>query len=369
MCIKQLWIQNLRVLESVNIEPSPSLNIICGDNASGKTSLLEAIYFLSAARSFRSSQSSELIRHQHDHFVIGAKNTRNQFAIKRSRKNLVMKANGEILNRVADLAKFSAVQIIHPDSHHLVTGSSKARRQFLDWGLFHVEHGFYPVWLRYQRALKQRNVLLRQFSSSKRSANFANISAQQYQQTFAPWDNELSKCASLLHEYRQNYFAKFNQLLPSYVQAINTTNRVEIKYFSGWDDQQVLANVLKVNYDKDKQRGFTSVGAHRADLILKVNGYKAQNEISRGQQKMLVSALILTQASLYQQYTNKMPCILIDDLPAELDKKHQAALFDCLKKMQAQLFITCIHVKDLDFSSWQQQKMFHVEHGNVQQVL
>lgn len=366
MGIEKLWIQNLRILSTVEIEPDPGLNIIYGDNASGKTSMLEAIYYLSRGRSFKSAQVGELISHQQNFLLVGAQDGSNTFAIKRSKKSLLMKANRQVLNKVADLAQFSAVQIIHPDSHLLVSGSSKLRRQFLDWGLFHVEPQFYPVWLRYQRALKQRNVLLKKWNNKRLAVPIGNNG---YPPELMPWDNELSSCASQIDDYRQQHFLAFYQELKTHHLNISGARDIEIQYQSGWDSKENLAQALQQVYVRDQQRGFTTVGAHRADLQIKVNGHHAQNEISRGQQKMLVAALILAQCSLYQQKTQKAPCILIDDLGAELDKKHQHALLEKLQTLKAQIFITCIDIAELDLSHWQQRKMFHVEHGKLQQVL
>ena len=209
MSIQKLLIQNLRILKQVEIEPSSKLNLIVGKNASGKTSLLEAIHYLSTARSFRTRQISEVISHHSDSLIISAQLTQASgqaipLGIKRSKQKSLMKANGEIVDRVTELAKFLPVQIIHPESHQLVIGGPKFRRQFLDWGVFHVEHEFYKNWARYQRALKQRNSALRQRMKDLEGA----------------WDTELSQSASRLHGMRETYMQKLHAILPKYTQAM-----------------------------------------------------------------------------------------------------------------------------------------------------
>lgn len=352
MSITKLFIQNLRILEQVDIETSSKLNLIVGKNASGKTSLLEAIYFLSTARSFRTRQISEVLKHNKDSMIISAQVKQASgktipLGIKRSKQKSLMKANGEVVERVSELAKFLPVQIIHPESHQLVIGGPKFRRQFLDWGVFHVEHEFYAVWARYQRALKQRNSALRQRMKDMEGA----------------WDGELSQAASRLHGMRMTYLDAFRKILPKYTQAIMGDQQIEMIYQPGWDADETLATALNENRVRDWQRGYTTQGPHRAELVFKVNGYKAQGEISRGQQKMLVSALRLAQSELYSDLT-QLPCvILVDDLPAELDEQHRHSLMELLRNMNAQIFVSCVEADQIDLSAWDDKRMFHVKHG------
>lgn len=358
MSIQNLTVQNLRVLQQVEIELSPKLNLIYGLNASGKTSLLEAIFFLSAARSFRTRQIGEVLSHQADSMLISARIRGSDerivpIGIKRSRRDSLMKANGEVVQRVSELAKWLPVQIIHPESHQLVIGGPRHRRQYLDWGVFHVEHQFYPVWARYQRALKQRNAALRQRMKGMEGA----------------WDAELSQAAARLHTMREEYLRKLLKLLPHYTEAIMGEQDVELTYLSGWDAEETLASQLQLARARDWQRGYTTLGPHRADLQLKVNGYRAQGEISRGQQKMLVAALRLAQADLFSRETGRPCVIMVDDLPAELDVEHRSSLMELLRQMEAQVFATCVDAGQVDTRAWDEKKMFHVEHGLVKAVL
>ena len=357
MSINKLFIQNLRIIKQVDIETSVKLNVIFGKNASGKTSFLEAIYFLSTARSFRTRQVSEVIKHDTDSMIIGAQVKQSSgkiipLGIKSSNKKILMKVNGEAIERISELAKFLPVQIIHPESHQLVLGGPKLRRQFLNWGVFHVEHEFYVVWARYQRALKQKNSALRQ-----RMRDMDGV-----------WDSEIDQIGNYLHDMRVAYLDKFCKILPKYTQAIMGNQYIEIIYQPGWDSEKTLASVLKENKARDRQRGYTTQGPHRAELVLKVNGYKAQDKISRGQQKMLVSALRLAQSELYSDLT-QLPCvILVDDLPAELDEQHCYSLMELLRNMNAQIFVSCMKKDQIDLSAWDDKRMFHVEQGVFSEV-
>jgi len=361
MPLSKLYIQNLRILQQVDIELSSKLNVFVGQNASGKTSLLEAIYYLSAARSFRTSNVTEVLRHGEEAMIISAQIYREAgsvirqvpLGIKKSKKNLLMKADGEKVDRVSELAKWLPIQIIHPESHQLVAGGPKNRRQFLDWGVFHVEHQFYSVWARYQRVLKQRNSALR----------------QRMHGMDVVWNNEMSQLAGQLHNMRTCYLEQLRGILPKYTQAMIGDQQIEMAYLPGWDAEETLASQLHLTHQRDWQRGYTTLGPHRAELSFKVNGYKAQGEISRGQQKMLVAALRLAQADLYSEKMGKDCIILVDDLPAELDEKHRHSLMELLRKMQAQVFVSCVEQDQIDTSLWNEKQMFHVEHGEVKAVL
>lgn len=353
MSLDKLIINQFRNLEPVELYPSPSLNIIYGNNASGKTSLLEAVHYLSTARSFRTPNIVDIIQHDTDYLLVSGLANKNQMGIKRSKKACLMKSNGQVVDRVSDLAKHLPLQAIHPESHHLVSGGPKVRRQFIDWGVFHVEHTFYEVWSRYQKALKQRNSALKQRMHS----------------VYHAWDEELSRMALKLNVMREAYIREFLALLPQFTQAIVGEHQIEMVYQPGWDVEQNLFQILKDNIQKDVQRGFTYFGPHRAELMIKVNGYKAQAEISRGQQKMLVFAMRLAQAKLFAQKSGRVPLVLIDDITAELDQHHQATLMKVLSDMNAQVFITCIDPEQLSCDYWEDKKKFHVEHGRVQQVV
>ncbi|EDY87062.1 DNA replication, recombinaison and repair protein [gamma proteobacterium HTCC5015] len=357
MSLQQLTIQNIRRLATVEMALSPSLNVIYGLNASGKTSLLEAIHLLSTGRSFRTSRFTECLSHEAKQAVVAA--TVHQpdgacrIGVQRSAREWLMKVGGERVQRVSELARWLPTQVIHPDSHFLLTAGPSYRRQFLNWGVFHVEHRFYPAWVRYQRALKQRNSALRQKDARMDGA----------------WDSELSRAASFIHELREEYVADLNRILPRFVAAMMGQQEVQMVYQPGWDSEQTLATVLRDYREKDRYRGHTQQGPHRADLSFKVNGYKAQAEISRGQQKMLVSALRLAQAALYQEQSGQSCLIMMDDLPAELDEKHRNALMGLLADMQSQVLVTCVEAEQIPLNAWKEYKLFHVEHGKVQAVI
>ncbi|MBL4711594.1 MAG: DNA replication/repair protein RecF [Gammaproteobacteria bacterium] len=355
MELTRLQIKNFRNLENVELKPVQGVNLIVGDNASGKTSLLEAIYYLSHIRSFRTQKVTDLIlrNSQYLQLVANIKSDKKHIiplGIRRSRNKSEIRLNKKPIKRVSDIAKQFPVLAIHPDSYKLITGSPSQRRQYLDWGVFHVEHGFFKAWQRFKKALMQRNAALK----SKQSPDMCQL-----------WNEEINETANYIDKLRQRYF---NKLLPYFYQLTKQffgEELVEIYYKRGWSDEKDLLQLLENNLYKERLKGYTYYGPHRAEISLKVAGRSAQTCISRGQQKTLVALMRLAQA---MQYTEAMqvPCVLLyDDLAAELDSKHRQLILSVLSKMNIQLFLSTIEKQQIDLSAWNETKLFHVEHGKL----
>lgn len=355
MSLSYLEAQGFRNIQQMGIEPGPTVNLIYGQNASGKTSLLETIYFLAHGRSFLTHKIKELININAERMHIFSKisNKHGQLipaGVLHDREKLLIKINGEKINRLSDLAIQLPVIAIHPESHQLVSGGPKQRRQFIDWGLFHVEHSFHNIWQRYQKALKQRNAALR----SHQPAN-----------TFPIWDQQIIEAAAHIDRLRSDYISSLQKLINQYQSVLFDDMDIKVDYFRGWNRELELQNILQQSLKTDMERGFTHAGPHRADLRFKINGLNAETAVSRGQQKTLVVLLRLLQAVLFSQATDKNSLILFDDLPAELDSQHRQKILKMMSEQRAQLFITSIEKDAVDLSLWSEQKMFHVEHGCV----
>ena len=358
MYLRQLQITNFRNLKAIELEPVAGVNLITGKNASGKTSLLEAIYYISHVRSFRSQQVADLINRDASYLQLVAKIQHDQgempVGIRRSKARMQIRSNQQPVKRVADLAARFPVLAIHPDSYRLITGSPAERRQYLDWGVFHVEHGFFDIWQRYRKALAQRNAALRQ---------------KQAQKLCVLWDSEIEASANQIDSLRQRYFDKLVPYFKKLVTRFFTHQELEIEYKRGWSQEKLLSELLVQHFDKDRKQGFTYYGPHRAELVIRVQGQSAQTGISRGQQKLLVALLRLAQA---QQFTTmkKQSCILLyDDLAAELDEQNRGLILNELASMQVQLFVTAIEAGQIDLTAWAQKKMFHVEQGQLKDLI
>ncbi len=351
--LQRLHIQNLRNLASVDISPAPGVNLIFGANASGKTSLLEAIYVLSRGRSFRTRRFERLVRHGETRYTvfgrIADQGRTRAAAIERSKDSLRVRVDGQDLDSLAPLAALLPVQILHPNSHKLLEEGPHFRRQYLDWGVFHVEHGFYDYWQRYQRALRQRNAALRTGTPAE------------------SWEPELVQAGTAIDDLRRRYLEQLAPLVSEVADLLLDFPPLRLEYLQGWSRERTLADAISQSRGQDRERGFTFAGPHRADLRVTVDGVNAAETASRGQQKLLVSALVCAQCVLFQTRSGRHPILLVDDLAAELDRERRERFVAQLQSLSAQVFVTAIEPEALTFLD--RYKGFHVEHGAVREVL
>ncbi len=360
MPLATLDIIGFRNLEPLALECSADLNIIIGANAAGKTSFLEAIYFLSRGRSFRTPRMRDMVRHNERSLRIvarvqgrsGLRPVVAGVAYDGIRSNA--RLDGEPVRSLAQLTSCVPVLLLNPDSHRLLDDGPRQRRRFLDWGLFHAEGRFWDIWRRYQAALRQRNAALR---------------SGQPQRLLSVWDDELVTAAEQLDGLRQEFCHALALELQPLLDALLGLQSVNIEYQRGWSRERSLAEILRDEIMADRRQGYTRRGPHRADFTIYIDGESADRRLSRGQQKLLIIALILTQARLYRLRRDH-PCILlIDDLPAELDSDSRARVITCLATQSIQLFITAINEMALDLAVWPDCRRFQITHGRIQEVL
>lgn len=356
MSLQELAIQNLRNIKRAEIEPVAGLNLICGSNAAGKTSILEAIHVLATARSFRTLHVDQIINHESEALTVSGLQKSHagsdRLGIQRSKTAIRLRLNGVDINKSSQLAQILPLQIINPEAHRLLEQGPKIRRKMLDWGVFHVEQQFVEIWRTCNRILKQRNSALRQ--GNKAVVNSLN--------------HQLVDVSADIHNKRSNYVERLQAYIKLYcAELIQQTP--DIDYFRGWNRDKDLMELLTTSLESDLERGYTGYGPHRAEIRFKFDGKLAQTILSRGQQKMLVSSVIMAQVALFQEDTGRYCTLLVDDLPAELDTEHRQQLLEMLWRTKAQLFVTVTEPDLVDLTPWNTSKMFHVEHGIVSEVL
>jgi DNA replication and repair protein RecF len=343
-----------RCLDHTEIQPDPRLNIITGPNASGKTSLLEGMFYLGRGRSFRNAGNRELIKSGTTGFTLYgetvSRETSNKLGVEvliGERRVRVNGANGT----GGDLAGILPVQAIDPEVHELVQGGPEFRRRFLDWGVFHVKHSFLDAWRRYQKALRQRNAALRQKEPD------SQVQA---------WDNELVEHGERVDELRSDFVDAYLPLFESIIGE-NLTFESICTYKRGWSANVGLREALADSWARDRAFGSTQVGPHRADLQIQVQDRRARHRVSRGQQKMLAAALVISQVRFVAAATDTELLLLVDDPAAELDRDNRTRLFSMLRDMPAQMFVTALEPADLPWTEGltESGKSFHVEHGKV----
>lgn len=357
MKIASLGIENFRNLSSVSIDLSPGINIFYGHNGSGKTSLLETIHYLGLGRSFRTRNIRRLINETTDKFTITSQLARKDetslsVGIERQLEQSVIKIGGKSETSLVTLAKLLPLQLINADSHLLLTTGPLARRQFLDWGTFHVEPQFIYYWQKANKIIKQRN---------------ANLKSAKRYEDVSFWDEELQTCANWLDEQRRLHFKELEPTVLAMISDLLNRSDLKLHYYPGWNTDSPLKETLKNAYAKEQQLGYTQFGPHRADLQLKIKNVSAVEVVSQGQQKLLAYAMRLAQGLLVQAKADKKCIYLIDDLPSELDSERRHKVLDLILKQDSQFFITGIEQDSLsDLTQKKSAKMFHVERGEVE---
>lgn len=359
MRLEQLRMRGLRCLTDIGIALDPGINVFVGANGAGKTSVLEAVFLLSHARSFRSGAKEALLQRGTTQLSIFAElrhlNERTcRLGLGRDGSRWEAKVDGANV-AIGQLVRECAVVCFEPGSHALIAGAAEERRRYLDWGVFHVEHDFLSSWRRYQRALKQRNSLLRAASTAA-------------DELFASWEVELAQTAHQLDRQRSAYLDLLRpKLLASMAGVLPELGTPELRYRRGWSDEQDLARQLREQRGRDLARGHTTLGAHRADWSIAFEHAPLREHLSRGQEKLTALACMLAQAELYAEHRGEWPIVCLDDLASELDQAHQSAVVAQLTAANAQVLLTGTELPQA--LQPLPARVFHVEQGQLTRLL
>ncbi|WP_440877392.1 DNA replication/repair protein RecF [Thalassotalea sp. PLHSN55] len=360
MSIAKLVLVNFRNLEQGTTNLHPKINFFVGDNGSGKSSLLEAIFYLGHGKSFRTTKADSLVCHHQSSFVISIKDDKeNQLGISRDfvTNEVSIKINGQRHNRLSELAKSIAVQIVTPESFKLFFGGPKERRRFVDLGLFHVEHEFSEQWKIFSRILKQRNACLRSQSKGD-NLNY--------------WTQAFCQQATVIAEFRKKYIETLTQELDIWLKELlpNIEDNIQVQYQQGWTQKKDLVDVLSDNLAREYKMGFSLYGPQKFDIKFLIEGIPLENKLSRGQQKLFLLALTLAQTKLIEKVKQVKPILLIDDIGAELDINSRRLLANAINRLDCQVMITAIEKSVLDVlvPTDNNFNMFHVEHGKLSAI-
>lgn len=359
MAISSLRITDFRNLATVELSPcQQGLNIICGNNGSGKTSLLEAIHYLGLGRSFRSASSGRLIRHESDKFSVFAQLLSDQRAIpvgverELSGLSRVRMAERDVSN-AAELAYLLPLRLINSHSYHIFESGPAYRRKYLDWGLFYHFDNFLPCWRHFERVLKQRNAVIR----DRRPKCELDV-----------WSDELVRYGNEIDGLRRDYVKLLAPLVFDLAHELLGVDDLQMEYLPGWGGEIDYEAALS-QYLDDYRVGYTQYGPHRADLDITIDGISVKHFLSRGQQKLLICAMIIAQGMLLAQHANKGLVYLVDDLPSELDLHGRKKLISLLSRQKTQIFITAIEQEAICDAIGRESDVkidvFHVEHGRI----
>ena len=363
--LRKFAITNLRNISAAELNPSPGFNLLCGVNGSGKTSVLEAIHLLAVGRSFRSHIQKPVIKDGETTTIVhGETSDAQSLGVQRSiRGPQLIHINGKRSDSLATLTRYLPLQLINSETFQILEGAPRERRQFLDWGVFHVEQPFFTFWRHAKIALLNRNNLLR---------------AEAPLPEIEPWSNELVKNALHIDNFRSTYAHNLEielRILVATLLGEEFSEKFLFKYVRGWNPESDLLGQLERDITKDRKYGFTTSGPHKADLNFQFGNFSASDVLSRGQLKLLICALKIAQSKLLYKSTGKHCIFLIDDLPAELDVTNRKKVCSLLGELQDQIFLSAIEEENLLphlLSAGQglvtHYKVFHVKHGIIEDI-
>lgn len=349
MVIETLAAEGVRNLQRLELVPEPGINVVVGPNAAGKTSLLEAIYFVARTRSFRTARPQQMIAHDHSALWVRAEVAGHTLGVARDRQETQVRLDGRDGQSLSELARYLPVQVINNEHQRLLLDGPGVRRAFMNWAVFHVEPAYSEVWGQYVRTLRQRNAALR---------------AGEPRWAWA-YDEGLARAAEAVDHHRRRVFSALQPRWQALVADWLPTEVLELDYRPGWRSDAPLAERLQAQRALDEQRGYTNSGPHRADLSFRAGGVEAQHRLSRGQQKLLVLALLLAQAGATYALTGQNLILLVDDLAAELDAERRAAVVKAIMDSGNQAFLTAISPADIPLGA-DAARWFHVEQGCIQ---
>ncbi len=354
--ITALHVSNFRNIKSAVLN-TPLINIISGTNGSGKSSLLEALYYLSHFKSFRTSKPQHLIHHDHDAFCL-------RTTVKTAPKLLTIgvqrATNHEQQIRLdnqteksSTIAQILPMQFIDTHCHQFFTEGPSSRRQYLNWGLFHMKQSFIHAWKQFNLVIKQRNAALR----------------NRQLDIIESWDHQLIPICEEIHQLRQEYVDLVKPTLIKLLGEVLGTEypQVEMRYSPGWDTNKLLLTLMQERRFKDLELGYTQLGPHRADFQLIINNKNAKEYLSQGQMKLAAYSLKIAQSIAQKENTGKSTIFLVDDLQAELDKKKQSCIVNQISELKSQCFYTALDPDELlklqNNSACVSQ--FHVKQGKL----
>ena len=342
MFVKSISFENYRNLKNTAIYPDKGINVIYGDNAQGKTNLIEGLWLFTGGRSFRGAKDSELI-------AFGKKNASAElcfYSHEREQTIRLQISNGKrsaVLNDVPKaymsqiIGSFCAV-VFSPDHLTLIKNGPEERRNFIDAAICQIKPGYAAVLSRYKRVLNERNALLKDIPRHRELEDTLDI-----------WNDRLAHEGALAAQERFRYIEKLTKLAVGFYDGISDGKEIlSVSYRTGYGGESTMSreelkkkilSSLEKRQNDDIYCGFTTSGIHRDDLIVSINGKEARSFGSQGQQRSAVLSLKLAEASVLREEKGEAPVILLDDVLSELDASRQNYLLHKLEGLQ--VFITC----------------------------
>ncbi len=352
MRIERLEARSFRNLQPLTLELTARATVLRGANAQGKTNVLEALYVCATGRSFRNASPRELIAHDQQRARLASRferqDVRHDVEVVIDEKRRSMQVDGRTLTRTSKLLQLVNVVAFFPDDLRIAKGSPEERRRFLDRAVGNYRADFVDAASNYAKVLKTRNALLRAEKTPD-------------QTMLAVYDEQLVAHGAVIHASRQAALRELGPIAQKYFAAImQEQTHMEVELEGGFEGKVAVADadyaamfaqLLKTSYPRDRARGVTSVGPHRADLLMRVNGRDARSFASQGQQRALVLALKLAEVETVGRMLGTMPVLLLDDVSSELDADRSRLLFSTIDTLGCQTLVSTTGATHLPFAA------------------
>ena len=323
MSFSKIHLNNFRSFKSSSFNLGKN-NLILGKNGAGKSSFLEAIFFILSKKSFRTSSLNAMVNFESSFFKVDAILNEEKFSLTKDLSSSIKSIEGNFQNNFLPL-------ILNNFSLNLLEAPKENRRSFIDYLMFHVEHDYKTNHLKFKKALAQRNRALKKSSSSELKS----------------WTKIFIDLSQTLTKLKLEFIDSFLKSFPTFVDTLSIPKglkdkfkSISITYDKGWKDN--LLAELRESFVKDQARGFTSLGPQTSDLSVKINKQDSGNILSRGEQKLLILLIYLFFIKTYNDLRPNKTIFLLDDLPSELDEKNLDLALNLLQSADCQLFITSL---------------------------
>jgi DNA replication and repair protein RecF len=346
MFIKNIKVENFRNYENELIEFNKNINIIYGNNAQGKTNILEAIFFSALGKSFRTSKEKQVIMKEKDFFKIHTefqKKDREGTIDLFLGDNKTISVNGVKLNKFSELLGNINIVIFSPEDINLLKDESAVRRKFLDMMISQLRKNYIYNLNNYKKNLEQKNNYLK-------SRNISDEMLDVY-------DEKLAEYSENVYQYRNEFIEKIKEKIKE-IHSNITDEDISIVYKTDCESKEKCLEKLKKNREKDKYRGFSSVGCHRDDFKILINGDEVDIYGSQGQNRTAILSLKMAELEVINDEIGEYPILLLDDFMSELDQERITNFLKSIKNIQ--VIITCTEKIDLENST-----NFYVNNGKI----
>ncbi|MDW8802768.1 DNA replication/repair protein RecF [Clostridium sp. A1-XYC3] len=363
MYIKYLQLANFRNYKELSVDLNKSINVFIGDNAQGKTNILESIYYCSIGKSPRTTKDKELINWNGKEAYIKVYVAKERLdkkieikIFKEGKKGI--NVNSIKLNKISELIGVFNVVMFSPEDLKIVKESPLYRRKFLDIELCKLSKKYYFNLVQYNKALNERNAILRRWN--EHSGNMLQV-----------YDEQLSKYGAVIIKLREQYVKKLSEKGRIIHSDITTgAENIEFKYVTSIKNmdkaEEELLEFFAANRKKDIEKRVTSLGPHRDDFDISINGVDTRSFGSQGQQRTSVLTIKFASLEIIKDVTGEYPVLLLDDVLSELDMNRQKYILSSIKNVQT--FITCTGIGDIKSYLKDEAQLFMVKNGIVSKV-